>query len=66
MRLNAYKTFICAAVAMAMTGFWGEEPVANQGSVPSHHSGHALGFDPAELDETTLPGDDFFAYVNGK
>lgn len=66
MRLNAYKTFICAAVAMAMTGCAGEEPVANQGSAPSHHSGHALGFDPAELDETTLPGDDFFAYVNGK
>ncbi|MDG2461463.1 MAG: M13 family metallopeptidase N-terminal domain-containing protein, partial [Luminiphilus sp.] len=26
----------------------------------------SLGFDPAELDDATHPGDDFFAYVNGK
>src|SRR5210317_373018 len=26
----------------------------------------SLGFDPAELDDGIKPGDDFFAYVNGK
>lgn len=38
---------------------------ATTSSHAAHQQGHALGIDPAAMDKTVRPGDDFYAYANG-
>jgi len=65
MRSSALNTACVAVLALVMTACSGEESTATQDAAPADVA-KALGFDPAELDDGIKPGDDFFAYVNGK
>jgi putative endopeptidase len=65
MRSSAFNTVCVAVFALIMTACSGEESTATQVAAPADVA-KALGFDPAELDDGIKPGDDFFAYVNGK
>ncbi len=65
MRSSAFNTVCVAVFALIMTACSGEESTATQDAA-SADVAKALGFDPAELDDGIKPGDDFFAYVNGK
>ncbi len=65
MRSNAFNAVCVAVFALIMTACSGEESTATQDAA-SADVAKALGFDPAELDDGVKPGDDFFAYVNGK
>ena len=65
MRSNAFNAVCVAVFALIMTACSGEESTATQDAA-SADVAKALGFDPAELDDDIKPGDDFFAYVNGK
>jgi len=65
MRSNAFNAVCVAVFALIMTACSGEESTATQDAA-SADVAKALGFDPAELDDGIKPGDDFFAYVNGK
>jgi len=65
MRSSAFNAVCIAVFALIMAACSGEESTATQDAAPSDVA-KALGFDPAELDDGIKPGDDFFAYVNGK
>ena len=65
MRSSAFNTLCVAVFALVVTACSGEESTATQDATPADVA-KALGFDPAELDDGIKPGDDFFAYVNGK
>ena len=65
MRSSAFNTVCVAVFALIMTACSDEESTATQDATPADVA-KALGFDPAELDDGIKPGDDFFAYVNGK
>ena len=65
MQSSAFNTVCVAVFALVMTACSGEESTATQDAA-SADVAKALGFDPAELDDGIKPGDDFFAYVNGK
>ena len=65
MRSSVFNTACVAVFALVMTACSGEESTATQDAA-SADVAKALGFDPAELDDGIKPGDDFFAYVNGK
>ena len=65
MRSSVFNTACVAVFALVMTACSGEESTATQHAAPVDVA-KALGFDPAELDDGIKPGDDFFAYVNGK
>ena len=65
MRSSAFNAVCIAVFALVMTACSGEESTATQDAAPSDVA-KTLGFDPAELDDGIKPGDDFFAYVNGK
>ena len=65
MRSSSFNTVCVAVFALIMTACSGEESTATQDAA-SADVAKALGFDPAELDDGIKPGDDFFAYVNGK
>ena len=72
-----YTTFAATLVATTLlaTPVLAEPPVAPTGHA-GHHApapaakadharGTALGIDPAAMDRTVRPGDDFYAYANG-
>jgi len=54
-----------SAVALALSTPAFAEEIAEGASAPEMTFG-TWGFDPASLDPSIAPGDDFFAYVNGK
>lgn len=58
---------LALAVFALLLSSCAEDHSTESGSAPSAPDvSQSLGFDPAELDEALHPGDDFFAYVNGK
>jgi putative endopeptidase len=66
MPLRAGATVICA-LAMSITSGCAKEKSGDATHSTTAPSGAPIiGFDPAELDDAVHPGDDFFAYVNGK
>ncbi len=66
MPLRAGAIVICA-LAMSITSGCAKEKSGDATHSTTAPSGAPIiGFDPAELDDAVHPGDDFFAYVNGK
>jgi putative endopeptidase len=66
MPLRAGAIVICA-LAMSITSGCAKEQSGDATHSTTAPSGAPIsGFDPAELDDAVHPGDDFFAYVNGK
>lgn len=57
---------VCAAVPLFLFGCAQDQSADKDADTAAAMAGKSLGFDPAELDESVQPGDDFFAYVNGK
>ena len=66
MLLRTLLPVVCAAVPLFLVGCAQDQSADTDADTASAMAGKSLGFDPAELDESVQPGDDFFAYVNGK
>ena len=66
MSTRPLSTFLCLFLTFIAVGCAekASDPVPLSGSDAAIET--ALGFDPDELDNAIHPGDDFFAYVNGK
>ena len=66
MKVRTVSTLALVVFALLLASC-AEDHSAESDSAPSASDlSQSLGFDPAELDEALHPGDDFFAYVNGK
>ena len=66
MRTRLIAPVLCALTVLVVVGC-SNDPADNAVSiVDDADSRRTLGFDPAELNDAVHPGDDFFAYVNGK
>jgi putative endopeptidase len=66
MPLRAGATVICALAVSITSGCAKEQSGDATHSTTAPSGAPISGFDPAELDDAVHPGDDFFAYVNGK
>ena len=66
MRTRLMAPGLCALAGLIFVGC-SKDPADNADGIAGAADGsRALGFDPAELNDTVHPGDDFFAYVNGR
>ena len=66
MRTRLMAPAMCALTVLVLVGC-SKGPADNTDSnAGAADSRRTLGFDPAELNDAVHPGDDFFAYVNGK
>ena len=63
MQTRLMTSVMCAIAALVLAACSKDQGAIAEGAVKS---GRTLGFDPAELNDAVHPGDDFFAYVNGK
>jgi putative endopeptidase len=66
MPLRAGAIVICALAVSITSGCAKEQSGDATHSTTAPSGAPISGFDPAELDDAVHPGDDFFAYVNGK
>lgn len=66
MSLRAGAIVICALAVSITLGCSKEQSGDATHSTTAPSRALISGFDPAELDDAVHPGDDFFAYVNGK
>ncbi len=66
MPLRAGAIAICALAVSITSGCSNEQSGDATHSTTAPSRALISGFDPAELDDAVHPGDDFFAYVNGK
>jgi putative endopeptidase len=57
---------VCALAALILVGCSKDPAGVADDTAGVGESSRALGFDPTELNDAVHPGDDFFAYVNGK
>ena len=66
MRTRLMAPVLCALTVLVVVGC-SNDPADDAVSIADDaDSRRTLGFDPAELNDAVHPGDDFFAYVNGK
>ena len=63
MRTRLMTPVFCVLATLTLVGCSKDQ---TEGASRAAESRLTLGFDPAELNEAIHPGDDFFAYVNGK
>ena len=63
MRTRLMTSVMCALAALILAACSNDQAAVAEGA---RENSRALGFDPAELNDAVHPGDDFFAYVNGK
>ena len=63
MRARLMPSVMCAIAALVLAACSKDQGAIAEGALKS---GRTLGFDPTELNDAVHPGDDFFAYVNGK
>lgn len=66
MPLRAGAIVICALAVSITSGCSNEQSGDATHSTTAPSRAPISGFDPAELDDAVHPGDDFFAYVNGR
>ncbi|MCH1580040.1 MAG: M13 family metallopeptidase, partial [Luminiphilus sp.] len=66
MQVRTLSTLGLAVFALLLASCADDHSAESGGAPSAPDVGQSLGFDPAELDEALHPGDDFFAYVNGK
>lgn len=66
MSLRAGAIVICALAVSITSGCSNEQSGDATHSTTAPSRAPISGFDPAELDDAVHPGDDFFAYVNGR
>ena len=66
MRTRLMAPAMCALTVLVLVGC-SKDPADNADSIAgAADSRRTLGFDPVELNDAVHPGDDFFAYVNGR
>ena len=66
MRTRLIAPVACALAALILVGCSKDPATVADDDASAAESGRKLGFDPAELNDAVHPGDDFFAYVNGR
>ena len=66
MRTRLIAPVACALAALILVGCSKDPATVADDDASAAESDRKLGFDPAELNDAVHPGDDFFAYVNGR